>query len=97
MIALFKFVGSKQIPNLWFLDLSLDSTSMKLLIQRVASVTGFNTLGCSILSISFLNVSFRCMGTGLQGVCFGWMLGSRSWYKEDPESCQFPQRHLGNF
>ena len=77
MIALFKFLGSKHILSLWFPDLSLDSTNMKLLIQGVASVTGFNTPAYSILSISFLNVSFRCMGTGLQGVCFGWMLGSR--------------------
>ena len=76
-MALFKLVGSKQILSLWVLDLSFDSTNTKLLIQGVASVTGFNTLVCSILSISCLNVSFRCMGTGLQCVCFGCTQGSR--------------------
>ena len=77
MIALFKFVGSKQILILWFPDLSFDSTNTKLLIHEVASGTGFSTPACNILPISFLNASFRCISTGLQGVYFGWMLGSR--------------------
>ena len=75
--GLIQLVGSKQILSLWFPDLSFDSTNTKLLIQGVASVTGFNTPACSILSISCLNVSFRCMGTGLQGICFSCTLGSR--------------------
>ena len=41
MIALFKFVGSKQILCLRFPDLSFNSTKTKLSIHGVASVTGF--------------------------------------------------------
>ena len=58
-IALFKFVGSRQILSLRFLDLSFDSTKTKLFIHGVALVTGFNTPACNILSISFLNASFK--------------------------------------
>ena len=43
-MALLKLVGSKQILSFKLPDLSLPLTSTKLLIQGVASCTGFNTL-----------------------------------------------------
>ena len=80
-IALFKFVGSRQILNLKFLSLSLPLTRTNLLIQGVAWLTGFRTPTCTILSISCLKDSFRWTGTGQQGVCLGVTLGSTwIWY-----------------
>ena len=54
--VLFKFVGSNQILSFRLPDLSLPSTSTKLLIQGVASQMVFSTPACSILSISCLKI-----------------------------------------
>ena len=80
-IALFKFVGFKQILSLRLPDLSMPSTRTKLVIHGVASCTGFSTPTCNILSTSCLKASFSWTGIGWQGVCFGVTLGSSCiWY-----------------
>ena len=90
IIALFRVVGSKQMHSLKLPDLSLLSTSTKLLIQGVASWTGLSTAACSMLSTSCLNVSLRWTGIGWQGVCLGVTLGinlymiRRSWEATNP-------------
>ena len=76
IIALFKFIESKHIWSLGCPCLSVPSTSTKLLIYRVASCNGFRTLTLSILLISHLKASLRCIGMGLQGVCLGGTFGS---------------------
>ena len=63
-IALFKFVGSKQILSLRLSDLSLPSTRTKLLIYGVASCTGLSTPDCNILLTSCQKASFRWTGIG---------------------------------
>ena len=72
--ALFRFIGSRHMQSFRLPDLSLPSMSMKLLIHRVASLTGLMILAWSILFISLLRASLRWMGTGLHEVCFGMML-----------------------
>ena len=52
IIALFKFVGSKQILSLRLPDLSLPSTRKKLLIHGVACCTGLTTPACNSLLTS---------------------------------------------
>ena len=60
MIALFKFVRSKQIQSLGLpLLLSVDSTKMKLFFHGVASWTGLMTPVASIFSVSFRKVCFK--------------------------------------
>ena len=54
VIALFRMVGSVQMHSFRLPDLSLLSTSTKLLIQGVASLTGLSSPACSILSTSSL-------------------------------------------
>ena len=97
MICLFKFVGSKQILSFKLPDLSLHSTSTKLLIHGVASCTGSITPACNLLSTSCLKASFRWTGIGQQGVCLGVTLGSSYIWYGDLEICQFPQKHQDNF
>ena len=58
-ITLFRYVGSKQILSFRLPDLSLPSTSTKLLIHGVASCSGFSTPTCNILLTSCLKASFR--------------------------------------
>ena len=60
-IALFRLVRSRQIINLIFPGLSFPSTGTKLLIQGGAWWTGFETSTCNVLSISFLNDSFKML------------------------------------
>ena len=73
IMALFRFIGSRHTWSFGLPDLSLPSTSTKLFIHRVASLSDLMILACSILPISFLKASLRWMGTGLLGVCFGVM------------------------
>ena len=74
IMALFRFIRSRHMQSFGLPDLSLPSMSMKLLIHRVASLTGLMIPAWSILSISFLKVSLRWMGTGLHRVFFSVML-----------------------
>ena len=81
MIALFGFVGSRHMRSFRLPDLSLPSTSMKLFLHGVASLTGLMIPAWSILSISILKASLRWMGTSQHGVCFGVMFGlTCMWY-----------------
>ena len=88
MIALFRLVGFKQMCSFRLPNLSLLSTSTKLLIQGVASCTGLSTPACSILSTSCLNASLRWTGIRQQGVCLGVTLGSiyiwKTWEATNP-------------
>ena len=59
VIALFRLVGSKQMHSFKLPDLSLLSTSTKLLIQGVASWTSLRTPACSILSTVLLKCFFE--------------------------------------
>ena len=93
--ALFKLVGSRQILNLTCPWLSLFSTRTKLLIHSVASVTGSKTLACSIWLISFWNVSFRWIGMGLHGVCFGVTFGSTWMWYGSPGNLPIPSKMSG--
>ena len=95
MIVLLRFVGSKQMHNLRFPDLSLLSTNTKLLIQGVAPVTGLSTPTWSILPISFLKLSFKWMGIWWQGVCLGWMLGSKLILYGGPGNLPIPSQTSG--
>ena len=95
MIALFRLVGSKQMHSFKLPDLSLSSTSTKLLIQGVASCTGLSTPVCNILSTSCLNTFLRWTGIGQQGDCLGVTLGSICIWHGGLQSCQSLQRHQG--
>ena len=77
----FRLVGSKQILSFKLPSLSFPSTNTKLLIQGVASCTGFRTPTLSILLISCWKASFKCTRIGLQSVCMGVILGYKwIWY-----------------
>ena len=95
-IALFRLVRFRQILSFKLPDLSLPSTSTKLLIQGVASWTGFSTPACNILSTSCLKASFRWTGIGWQGVSFGVTLGSSCIWYGDLGIFQSSQRHWSN-
>ena len=96
IIALFRFVGSKQMHGFKLPDLSLLSTNTKLLIQGVASWTGLRTPACSIISTSCLNPYLRWTGIGQQGVCLRVTLGSICTLYGDPGKLPIPSKTSGN-
>ena len=70
--------------------------STKLLIHGIALRTGFMTPTFSILSISCLKASLRCIGTDLQGVCLGGTFGS-IWISNGlPGNFPIPSNTSGN-
>ena len=95
MIALFRFVGSKQMCSFKLPSLFLLYTSTKLLIQGVASCTGLSTPVSSILSTSCLNASLRWTGIGWQGVCLGVTLGSICIWYGGPGKLPIPSKTSG--
>ena len=73
--------GPSRFLTLSLPHLSFPSTNKKLFIQAVAWCTCFRIPVCNILSISYLNGSLRCTGTGQQGVCLGVTFRSKCiWY-----------------
>ena len=86
VIALFRLVGSKQMHSFKLPDLSLLSTSTKLLTQGVASWTGLSTPACSILS-TFLNCVFEVDRNWVARRDNTWMhlyIVGRSWEATNP-------------
>ena len=51
----------------------------------------------SILLISYLKVSLRCTGMGLQGVCFGVTCGSVQMWYGSPGNQPIPSNSSGYF
>ena len=92
---MFKLVGSKQMCNFRFPNLSLLSTMTKLLIQGVASLTCASSPACNILLISCLNASLRCTGLGGKVFAWGQHLDQSECDKMVPGSWQSPQKYLG--